>query len=168
MDVDKGKSSEGGLVLLYEQILKTICGLPGDKKDYVTIMMDDISLVEVAANGGSDYVLDFLHYCHSLTSEFVRHSCSYFLLFYLFPCLLSFCQVLLLFCLFSILTLFLTQDCSLITLNHEDIYSSMERPTLILQMEYLADILVKAEPLSTGLATDVHGQVWLSDYFSSQ
>lgn len=47
--------------MLYEKILKTICGLPGDKKDYVTIMMDDISLVEVAANGGSDYVLDFLH-----------------------------------------------------------------------------------------------------------
>lgn len=67
--------------MLYEQILKTICGLPGDKKDYVTIMMDDISLVEVAANGGSDYVLDFLHYCHALTSEFVRHSCSFFCFF---------------------------------------------------------------------------------------
>lgn len=119
-DEDEGKSSEGGLVLLYEKILKTISGLPGDKKNYVTIMIDDISLVEVAANGGSDYVLDFLHYCHALTSEF---------------------------------------DCSLITLNHEDIYSSMERPTFILQMEYLADILIKAEPLSTGLATDVHGQL---------
>lgn len=37
----------------------------------------------------------------------------------------------------------------------------MERPTLILQLEYLADILIKVEPLATGLATDVHGQVAL-------
>lgn len=37
----------------------------------------------------------------------------------------------------------------------------------MLLTEYLADILIKAEPLSTGLATDVHGQVWLSDYFIS-
>lgn len=44
-------------------------------------------------------------------------------------------------------------------LNHEDIYSSTERPMLLLQMEYLAEILIKAEPLATGLAKDVHGQV---------
>ena len=30
---------------------------------------------------------------------------------------------------------------------------------LLLQMEYLAEILIKAEPLATGLAKDVHGQV---------
>lgn len=29
----------------------------------------------------------------------------------------------------------------------------------MLEMEFLADILVKAEPLATGLAKDVHGQV---------
>ncbi|KAA3484991.1 elongator complex protein 6 isoform X2 [Gossypium australe] len=74
----------------------------------------------VAANGSSDYVLDFLHHCRTLTSEF---------------------------------------DCSLITLNHEDIYSSEDRPTFLIQMEYLADILIKAEPLATGLATDMHGQL---------
>jgi len=34
-----------------------------------------------------------------------------------------------------------------------------EKPAIILEMEYLADILVKAEPLATGLAKDVHGQV---------
>ena len=56
-------------------------------------------------------------------------------------------------------TLTLEFDCSLITLNHEDIYSSADRPTFLLQMEYLADILIKAEPLATGLATDVHGQL---------
>ncbi|XWS75083.1 hypothetical protein CRYUN_Cryun01aG0054500 [Craigia yunnanensis] len=49
-------------------------------------------------------------------------------------------------------------DCSLITLNHEDIYSNADGRTFLLQIEYLADILIKAEPLATGLATDVHGQ----------
>lgn len=46
-----------------------------------------------------------------------------------------------------------------VVLTHEDIYSVADRATLLLQMEYLADVLVKAEPLPTGLATDVHGQV---------
>ncbi|TXG49632.1 hypothetical protein EZV62_025507 [Acer yangbiense] len=118
-DGDEGKS-EVGLVSLYEKIRKTISLLPEDKKSHVTVMIDDISLMEVAANGASDYVLDFLHYCHALTSEF---------------------------------------GCSLVTLNHEDIYSNTETPTFILQMEYLADILIKAEPLATGLAADVHGQL---------
>lgn len=57
---------------MYEKIRKIICGLPKDKKNHVTVMIDDMSLIEVAANGASDYVLDFLHYCHTLTSEFVR------------------------------------------------------------------------------------------------
>uniref|UniRef100_A0A5B7BFV1 Putative elongator complex protein 6 n=1 Tax=Davidia involucrata TaxID=16924 RepID=A0A5B7BFV1_DAVIN len=83
-------------------------------------MIDDISLMEVAANGSSNHVLDFLHYCYTLTAQF---------------------------------------GCSLVALNHDDIYSSMEGPTLILQMEYLADVMIKAEPLATGLATDVHGQL---------
>lgn len=42
----------------------------------------------------------------------------------------------------------------------------MERPKFILQMEYLADILIKTEPLATGLAADVHGQVCLYAYMS--
>ena len=61
----------------------------------------------------------------------------------------------------------LPQGCSLVMLIHEDIYSGMVRPTLVLQMEYLADILIKAEPLSTGLASDVHGQVLLEHIFVS-
>jgi hypothetical protein len=59
----------------------------------------------------------------------------------------------------------LYQGCTLVALNHGDIYLSMERPALILQLEYLADILMKAEPLATGLATDVHGQVALCDFY---
>lgn len=48
-------------------------------------------------------------------------------------------------------------------LNHEDIYSNGEEPPprLLSNLEYLADIVIKTEPLSTGLAADVHGQVRL-------
>ncbi|GFY84606.1 elongator protein 6 [Actinidia rufa] len=93
--------------------------LPGGSRS-ITILIDDISLMEVAVKGSSSHVLDFLHYCRTLTTEF---------------------------------------GCSLVVLNHEDIYSSIERPTLILQIEYLAEVIIKAEPLVTGLATDVHGQL---------
>jgi hypothetical protein len=55
--------------------------------------------------------------------------------------------------------LFLLQGCAFIALDHKDIYLNEEKPAIILEMEYLADILVKAEPLTTGLAKDVHGQV---------
>ncbi|OVA18207.1 Uncharacterized protein family UPF0405 [Macleaya cordata] len=122
-DGDEGDVIGGGLVDLYRKIQKAVevgsSALPEHKR-CITIMIDDISLLEVAANGSSPYVLDFLHYCHSLTSE---------------------------------------NGCSLVILNHDDIYSSMMGPTLTLQMEYLADIVIKAEPLVTGLATDVHGQL---------
>ncbi|OMO69459.1 hypothetical protein CCACVL1_19500 [Corchorus capsularis] len=117
---DGGITPEGGLIALYGKIHETISVLPEISRKNVTIIIDDLSLMEVAANGSSDYVLDFLHYCRTLTSEF---------------------------------------GCSLVTLNHEDIYASADRPTFLLQMEYLADILIKAEPLATGLATDVHGQL---------
>ncbi|KAA8539380.1 hypothetical protein F0562_026072 [Nyssa sinensis] len=121
-DGDGGKTNEGGLLELYGKIHEAveICALSEDNRNCITIMIDDISLMEVAANGSSNHVLDFLHYCYTLTTQF---------------------------------------GCLLVSLNHEDIYSSMEGPTLILQMEYLADIMIKAEPLATGLATDVHGQL---------
>lgn len=123
-DGDEGITPEGGLIALYGKIHKTISALPEISWKNVSIIIDDLSLMEVAANGSSDYVLDFLQYCRTLTSEF---------------------------------------DCSLITLNHEDIYSNEDRPTFFIQMEYLADILIKAEPLATGLATDVHGQLTVSN-----
>ncbi|KAK9913336.1 hypothetical protein M0R45_037154 [Rubus argutus] len=119
-DEDNGKGGDGGLVSLYGKILKTMSALPQVNKNCVTVMIDDVSLMEVAARGSTNLVLDFLHYCHTLVSEF---------------------------------------GCSLVMLNHEDIYSGMVSPTLILQMKYLADILIKAEPLATGLASDVHGQL---------
>ncbi|KAL4621337.1 hypothetical protein ACB092_06G219900 [Castanea dentata] len=117
---DGDEGNKDGLVALYGKIEKVVTTSFQENKKCITIVIDDFSLMEVAANGSTNYVLDFLHYCRTLTSAF---------------------------------------GCSLVVLNHEDIYSSIERPALILQMEYLADILIKAEPLATGLATDVHGQL---------
>ncbi|XP_054786269.1 elongator complex protein 6 isoform X2 [Prosopis cineraria] len=51
------------------------------------------------------------------------------------------------------------EDSTFVALDHKDIYLNGERPILILEMEYLADILIKVEPLATGLAKDVHGQL---------
>ncbi|CAK7325571.1 unnamed protein product [Dovyalis caffra] len=119
-DEKEGKTGKGGFPALYRKMQKTIGALPENNQNHATIMIDDMSLMEVAAHGSLEHVLDFMHYCHTLTSEF---------------------------------------GCSLITLNHEDIYSSMERPTFMLQMEYLTDVLIKVEPLATGLAADVHGQL---------
>ncbi|XP_043712300.1 elongator complex protein 6-like [Telopea speciosissima] len=122
-NADVGNSDQDRVVDLYGKIqkaLEVVSISPEYKNSCITIMIDDISLMEVAANGTSNNVVDFLHYCHTLTSEL---------------------------------------GCSLVILNHEDIYSDMMGPTLILQMEYLADVVIKAEPLVTGLAPDVHGQL---------
>ena len=44
-------------------------------------------------------------------------------------------------------------------LIHEDIYAVEENTGLLLHLRHIADLVVKAAPLSTGLAADVHGQV---------
>ncbi|OIW01332.1 hypothetical protein TanjilG_10493 [Lupinus angustifolius] len=121
---DERKPNHDVLAAIFEKVERVISALHPDNKKFLTIMIDDISLLEVAANGSSNAVLDFLHYCHTLTSEF---------------------------------------GCALVALDHKDIYSNDERPALILEVEYLADILVNAEPLSTGLAKDVHGQLMVLD-----
>lgn len=51
---------------------KVIEVLPEENRKIITIMIDDISLMEAATNGSTNHVLDFLHYCHTLTLEFVR------------------------------------------------------------------------------------------------
>ncbi|KAK3023922.1 hypothetical protein RJ639_043465 [Escallonia herrerae] len=120
LDGGVGQSIESGLFALYGKIQKAVeVSSLAESKRNVIVMIDDLSLMEVAANGSSNHVMDFLHYCHTLTTQF---------------------------------------GCSLVTLCHEDIYSSTERATIPLQVEYLADVIIKAEPLATGLATDVHGQ----------
>ncbi|KAL5714821.1 hypothetical protein ACHQM5_016728 [Ranunculus cassubicifolius] len=123
-DMRKLDSPDGteALIDLYRMIQKTVestCSPKHNRSD-VTIIIDDISLMEVAVHGSSNYVLDFLYYCHTLTSEY---------------------------------------GCSLIILNHDDIYSNELVSSMILRLEYLADLIIKAEPLVTGLAADVHGQL---------
>jgi hypothetical protein len=46
-----------------------------------------------------------------------------------------------------------------VVLVHEDIYSSEDGVGLLLHLRYIADLVIRAAPLSTGLAADVHGQV---------
>ncbi|CAI0442915.1 unnamed protein product [Linum tenue] len=120
---EEGKAGGGrsGLFALFANITKVLNSLPEGNRKCLTIVIDDVSLIEVAAHGSSDHVLDFLHYCHALTSN--HHGCS------------------------------------LVMLNHDDFYSSMDRPVFLKQMEYAADVLVKVKPLATGLAADVHGQM---------
>ncbi|XP_073298360.1 elongator complex protein 6 isoform X1 [Primulina huaijiensis] len=118
---DKGKTREDLLLELYGKVHKAIevCQTSEGLQN-ITIMIDDVSLMEIDADGSSNLVLNFLHYCYSLTTQF---------------------------------------SCSLVTLNHEDVYSTANRPTLLSQLEHLADVVIKAEPLATGLASDVHGQL---------
>lgn len=151
-----GSTSEDWLVALYGKIRKAVeaNALAKDNKNCVTVMIDDISLMEVVASGSSNHVLDFLHYCHTLTSEFVRSILDSFLLCSLPEIIWSSHSHT-----WSIFTWFWYQACSIVALNHADLYSSMEGPTLLLHKEYLADLLIKVEPLATGLATDIHGQV---------
>jgi hypothetical protein len=56
-------------------------------------------------------------------------------------------------------TLFSLQNCSLVILINEDIYSGNENMGLLVHLRYIADLVIKAAPLSTGLAADVHGHV---------
>ena len=44
-------------------------------------------------------------------------------------------------------------------LIHEDIYSTDDGVGLLLHLRYIADLVIRVAPLSTGLAADVHGQV---------
>ncbi|KAJ6350134.1 hypothetical protein OIU78_006338 [Salix suchowensis] len=68
-DEKEERNGKGGFISLYWKIQNTIRALPENNKNHATIMIDDMSLMEVAAHGSSDHVLDFMHYCHSLTSE---------------------------------------------------------------------------------------------------
>ncbi|KAK6156391.1 hypothetical protein DH2020_010639 [Rehmannia glutinosa] len=122
---DRGKTSDDRLMALYGEVQKAVevCS-SNEGRRHITLIIDDVSLMEVDANGSSNLVLDFLHYCASLTSQF---------------------------------------GCSLIVLNHDDVYSTMDGPNLLLQLEYLADVVMKVEPLATGLATDVHGQLTVTN-----
>ncbi|XP_074588611.1 elongator complex protein 6 [Curcuma longa] len=113
---------EDGFMNLYNRILRSIeaNNLMQNNGGWIRIIIDDISLLEIAAQGSGSHILDFLHYCTTLTSEL---------------------------------------DCSLLILNHGDIYSSEEDQRLLLHLNYLSDVVIKAETLATGIAADVHGQL---------
>uniref|UniRef100_A0A453IBX2 Elongator complex protein 6 n=1 Tax=Aegilops tauschii subsp. strangulata TaxID=200361 RepID=A0A453IBX2_AEGTS len=117
----QGGAIADSLAQLYSAVQRVVetCRA-GENAGRFTVMIDDVSLLEVAANGSADDVLDFLHYCVTLTSE---------------------------------------MNCSLVVLIHEDIYSSEDGVGLLAHLRYIADLVIKAAPLSTGLATDVHGQL---------
>ncbi|PKA66923.1 Elongator complex protein 6 [Apostasia shenzhenica] len=98
---------EDGLVKMYSKIQGAIegCSSSDQSCGHISIVIDDLSILEIAARGS------------------VNH------------------------------------DCSLVILNHEDIYQDKEAPKLLSHLLYLAHFIVKAEPLVTGLAVDVHGQL---------
>ncbi|XP_051130838.1 elongator complex protein 6 isoform X2 [Andrographis paniculata] len=123
---NRGKSVEDIFVALYGDVHRAVELFLSHEEGrrHVTLIVDDVSLMEIDAKGSSNLVLDFLHYCHSLTSQFA---------------------------------------CSFVALNHDDVYSTADRSTLLLQMEYLAEVVIKVEPLATGLAKDVHGQFRIKD-----
>ena len=66
---------EDGLMGFYSKIQNAVQTSYLRDNVNVTIMIDDISLLEIAARGSGDDVLDFLHYCVTLTSELVRKLC---------------------------------------------------------------------------------------------
>lgn len=59
-----------------EKAVEIYSSLEGSRT--ITIMIDDISLIEVAANGLSNHVLDFLHYCYTLKAKYVSNFIHYY------------------------------------------------------------------------------------------
>ncbi|CAM6013571.1 unnamed protein product [Sphagnum balticum] len=102
-------------------------------EERTVIIIDDASLLEVLAGGVQNEVLAFLHYCRALYSGSHR--------------------------------------CGVVALVHADTDSNRGLPlpvdagaqspaaALVQELEHSADVIVTVDPLSTGLATDVHGQV---------
>lgn len=76
IDENCGKVVETGLASLFRKVQDAVSSLLADGKNPITIVVDDISLMEIAANGCLDDVLSFMHYCHTLTSEFVSECCE--------------------------------------------------------------------------------------------
>lgn len=54
------------------------------------------------------------------------------------------------------------QRCSVVLLTHQDVYEEPSNSYVELELEYLSNTVVSVEPLSTGLAADVHGQLTIS------
>ena len=76
-----GETKEVGFWGLFSKLQTAIevIGARGNNAGGITIMIDDISMLEIAAHGCLDQTLDFLHYCITFTSEHVRKD---FMLFF--------------------------------------------------------------------------------------
>ncbi|KAH9547254.1 hypothetical protein CY35_11G026100 [Sphagnum magellanicum] len=126
---------QSALFGLYERVNKCVKGQEMQKsgEERTVIIIDDASLLEVLAGGVQNEVLAFLHYCRALYSGSHR--------------------------------------CGVVALVHADTDSNRglslpvdagaQSPAaaLVQELEHSADVIVTVDPLSTGLATDVHGQV---------
>lgn len=109
---------ENKLFPLFGIFVKILKQAPGKN---VWIMIDDISLLEVMAEGNHTHVRDFLHYCKTFASN--------------------------------------EQVCSLLLLTHRDVYEAGDETIMAHQLEYISDTIIHVEPLATGQANDVHGQL---------
>ncbi|CAM6066381.1 unnamed protein product [Sphagnum tenellum] len=126
---------QSALFGLYERVNECVKrrGMQKSGEERTVIIIDDASLLEVLAGGVQNEVLAFLHYCRALYSGSHR--------------------------------------CGVVALVHADTDSnrSLSLPVdagaqspaaaLVQELEHSADVIVTVDPLSTGLATDVHGQV---------
>ncbi|CAK9196198.1 unnamed protein product [Sphagnum troendelagicum] len=126
---------QSALFGLYERVNECVKRREMQKsgEERTVLIIDDASLLEVLAGGVQNEVLSFLHYCRALYSGSHR--------------------------------------CGVVALVHADTDSNRglslpvdagaQSPAaaLVQELEHSADVIVTVDPLSTGLATDVHGQV---------
>jgi hypothetical protein len=71
-DGDQMEDNVSAVAKLFREIQETVRKLQSVTSGNITVMVDDMSLLEIATTGSnSDHVLDFLHYCHTLSSESV-------------------------------------------------------------------------------------------------
>lgn len=82
--VEDGKNNlQNGLIRLFGQIHEAVelsCSVQNRK--HFTIMIDDLSLLEIAIHGSTNDVLDFLHYCTTINSNVVSLLTTSIMIFY--------------------------------------------------------------------------------------
>jgi hypothetical protein len=126
MRLGESTVASNALAALYLKIRDAVRGKLGggrarDVDGQTCVIIDDLSVLDVLANGSQKAVLDFVHYCKALTYE--------------------------------------KQRCSVVLLTHQDVVEEACDLNVELELEYLSDTVIRVEPLSTGLAADVHGQL---------
>lgn len=71
--VEEGKNKlQTGLIQLFGKIHGAVeLSFSVQNRKHFTIMIDDLSLLEIATHGSTNDVLDFLHYCTTINSNVV-------------------------------------------------------------------------------------------------